>query len=154
VRTFKGGEIIPPDKSTGFLQYGRPKADSAPPKPDMPINSAARPTPRDPSGEPPQSPRASGLLGELGVERDVFLACDQQNSYIGVMLLQQLFALEHNFIAKKIAKAHPDWSDEAVFQCAKLSVAAIQAKIHTIGTACSLGCWRPIPRAFACELRS
>jgi alpha-dioxygenase len=45
---------------------------------------------------------------------------------------QDLFAREHNAIADAIAAAHPDYSDERLFGLARLAVAAIAAKIHTI----------------------
>jgi Animal haem peroxidase len=45
---------------------------------------------------------------------------------------QDLFAREHNAIADAIAAAHPDYSDERLFGLARLPVAAIAAKIHTI----------------------
>ena len=39
---------------------------------------------------------------------------------------------EHNAIADEIGKAHPDYHDQRIFDLARLAVAAVVAKIHTI----------------------
>lgn len=57
---------------------------------------------------------------------------DQRNTWAGVTLLQDLFAREHNMIADAIAAAEPELDDEGLFRKARLAVAAIVAKIHTI----------------------
>lgn len=57
---------------------------------------------------------------------------DQMNSWAGVALLQDLFAREHNMIADAVAAAEPDLDDEGIFRKARLAVAALVAKIHTI----------------------
>jgi hypothetical protein len=47
-------------------------------------------------------------------------------------MLLTLFAREHNAICDRLARAYPDWSDEQLFQKARLVNAALMAKIHTV----------------------
>ena len=46
--------------------------------------------------------------------------------------MQTLFAREHNAIAKHLAEHYPTWTDEELFQRARLINAALLAKIHTV----------------------
>jgi alpha-dioxygenase len=59
---------------------------------------------------------------------------DIANSWAGVTLLQKLFQEEHNAVAKRIAKEHPELSDddESLFNVARLVVAGVVAKVHTV----------------------
>jgi hypothetical protein len=43
-----------------------------------------------------------------------------------------LFAMEHNAICERLRAEYPDWSDERLFQTARLINAALLAKIHTV----------------------
>ena len=43
-----------------------------------------------------------------------------------------VFAREHNAICDRLAREYPDWSDEQLFQKARLINAALLAKIHTV----------------------
>jgi hypothetical protein len=52
--------------------------------------------------------------------------------WLGVGMLQTLFAQEHNSICDMLAAAHPDFDDEMLFQRARLITAALLAKIHTV----------------------
>jgi hypothetical protein len=52
--------------------------------------------------------------------------------WLGMGLLVNLFAREHNAICDRLATAYPNWSDEDLFQKARLVVAALLAKIHTV----------------------
>jgi hypothetical protein len=52
--------------------------------------------------------------------------------WLGLALLQTLFAMEHNSICDMLALAHPDFDDETLFQRARLINAALLAKIHTV----------------------
>jgi hypothetical protein len=52
--------------------------------------------------------------------------------WLGLVLMQALFAHEHNAVADHLARAYPTWSDEQVFQRARLVNAALLAKIHTV----------------------
>jgi Animal haem peroxidase len=52
--------------------------------------------------------------------------------WLGLGMLQTLFAKEHNSICDMLAAAHPDYDDETLFQRARLVNAALLAKIHTV----------------------
>ena len=75
-----------------------------------------------------------GLLHTTGQTDGGSLPGDRQNSWIGVSLLQDLFIREHNAIATSIAQHHPELAgnDEKLFNRARLVVAALVAKIHTV----------------------
>ncbi|HEY0584373.1 MAG TPA: peroxidase family protein [Chloroflexota bacterium] len=52
--------------------------------------------------------------------------------WVGLGLLLTLFAREHNAICDRLAQEYPDWSDEQLFQKARLINAALLAKLHTV----------------------
>jgi hypothetical protein len=52
--------------------------------------------------------------------------------WLGLGLLLTLFAREHNAICDRLASVYPDWTDEQLFQNARLINAALLAKIHTV----------------------
>ncbi len=52
--------------------------------------------------------------------------------WLGMGLLVNLFAREHNAICDRLAREYPSWTDEALFQHARLINAALLAKIHTV----------------------
>jgi hypothetical protein len=52
--------------------------------------------------------------------------------WVGLGLLMTLFAREHNAICDRLATEYPTWSDEDLFQRARLINAALLAKIHTV----------------------
>ena len=52
--------------------------------------------------------------------------------WLGLGMLQSLFALEHNSVCDMLAAAHPGYDDETLFQRARLVTAALLAKIHTV----------------------
>ena len=54
------------------------------------------------------------------------------NWWIGLALLHTLFAREHNAVCDRLQEAYPDWSDERLYQTARLVIAALTAKIQTI----------------------
>jgi len=54
------------------------------------------------------------------------------NWWIGLSLFHTLFALEHNAVCAELARHNPGWSDEDLFGHARLVVAALLAKIHTL----------------------
>jgi hypothetical protein len=57
---------------------------------------------------------------------------DQPGFWIGLGMLQVLFTLEHNAICDRLKTEYPGWSDEDIFQRARLINAALLAKIHTV----------------------
>ncbi|MFF7454588.1 peroxidase family protein [Kitasatospora sp. NPDC008115] len=52
--------------------------------------------------------------------------------WLGLAMMQQLFAREHNAICDHLHRAYPGWGDEELFQRARLVNAALLAKIHTV----------------------
>ena len=52
--------------------------------------------------------------------------------WIGLELLHTLFMREHNAVCDMLGAAYPDWSDDQVFDKARLVIAALIAKIHTV----------------------
>jgi hypothetical protein len=52
--------------------------------------------------------------------------------WVGLEILFTLFAREHNAICEHLAGEYPNWSDEQLFQRARLVNAALLAKIHTV----------------------
>jgi hypothetical protein len=54
------------------------------------------------------------------------------NWWVGLSLLHNLFAREHNVICDGLKVRYPIWSDEELFQRARLINAALIAKIHTV----------------------
>ncbi|MFY0583990.1 peroxidase family protein [Cystobacter fuscus] len=54
------------------------------------------------------------------------------NWWLGLSLLHTLFTLEHNAICERLQQAHPDASDEELYQRARLVNCALLAKIHTV----------------------
>jgi hypothetical protein len=52
--------------------------------------------------------------------------------WLGLVMLQALFTSEHNAICAMLQRSYPDWADEQLFQRARLILAALIAKIHTV----------------------
>ncbi|HEY7033786.1 MAG TPA: peroxidase family protein [Thermomicrobiales bacterium] len=52
--------------------------------------------------------------------------------WLGLALLHNLFTLEHNAICDQFRTRYPHWSDDEVFDHARLVNAALLAKIHTV----------------------
>jgi hypothetical protein len=83
----------------------------------------------------------TGERGQLKVEPNGLLPLDDKgieltgvngNWWLGLSLMHTLFTLEHNAIADRLASAHPRWSDDDMFDHARLVNAALMAKIHTV----------------------
>jgi hypothetical protein len=52
--------------------------------------------------------------------------------WLGQLMMQTVFRLEHNAICDRLRAEYPTWSDEEYFQRARLINAALIAKIHTV----------------------
>jgi hypothetical protein len=52
--------------------------------------------------------------------------------WLGLALMQTLFTREHNAICEMLRGRYPSWTDEEIFQRARLINAALIAKIHTV----------------------
>jgi hypothetical protein len=82
----------------------------------------------------------SGQDGKLRVEPDGSLPLPpgadgnpttEPGFWIGLVVLQNLFTHEHNAVCDRLRGAYPGWTDEQIFQRARLILAALIAKIHT-----------------------
>ena len=84
----------------------------------------------------------SGEGGRLRVESGGLLPLDPAtgvevtgvtgNWWLGLDLMHTLFTLEHNAIADHLHGEYPTWSDQELFDRARLVTAALTAKIHTV----------------------
>ena len=93
----------------------------------------------DPDG---QARVRSGVDGKLTIGPDGLLPRDpetgtdvtavQGNWWVGLSLMHTLFTLEHNVICDRLRAEYPAWSDDELFAHARLIVAALLAKIHTV----------------------
>jgi hypothetical protein len=79
--------------------------------------------------------------GKLTVDANRLLPTDDSgieitgvsgNWWIGLELMHTLFALEHNAICDRLKAEYPTWSDQELFDRARLINAALLAKIHTV----------------------
>jgi hypothetical protein len=52
--------------------------------------------------------------------------------WLGLEMMMTLFILEHNSICDRLVAEYPNWSDDEIFQRARLITAALLAKIHTV----------------------
>ena len=52
--------------------------------------------------------------------------------WLGLAMMHTLFTLEHNAICDRLHAEYPTWSDEELYQRARLINAALLAKIHTV----------------------
>jgi len=81
----------------------------------------------------------SGEDGKLTVGPDGMLprelvarASKEPGFWVGLALLQTLFVLEHNAICDRFRAEYPSWSDDHLFDRARLINSALLAKIHTV----------------------
>ncbi len=72
-----------------------------------------------------------GLLPK-DLEENVDLAGVAGNFWLGLGLLHTLFTLEHNAICDRLRSEHRTWSDDKLYERARLVNAAVMAKIHTV----------------------
>jgi hypothetical protein len=70
--------------------------------------------------------------GSLPVPRGEGGPTQEPGFWLGLVMLQTVFTLEHNAICDMLRAAYPSWDDEELFQRARLVVAALVAKIHTV----------------------
>ncbi|HLZ07223.1 MAG TPA: peroxidase family protein, partial [Chloroflexota bacterium] len=84
----------------------------------------------------------SGVGGRMAIEPNGFLPLDPKlgvdltgvngNWWVGLSLLHNLFVREHNAICDRLRAEYPSWSDDDLFDRARLVNAALIAKIHTV----------------------
>lgn len=80
--------------------------------------------------------------GKLAIGDDGLLPLDpvkgvdrtgvNDNWWVGLSLLHTLFTLEHNAICDALQDDHPDWSDDRLYDVARLVNSALMAKIHSV----------------------
>jgi Animal haem peroxidase len=83
------------------------------------------------SGENGKLRMAEDGLPPKELERALDLAGVDGNFWVGLGLLHTLFMHEHNAICDRLRREHRDWSDDQIFDKARLVNAALMAKIHT-----------------------
>ena len=83
----------------------------------------------------------SHVGGRLKLQTDGRLPLNRQkvedtgmnrNWWVGLAMLHNLFAREHNAICDHLSQSYPDWDDNRLFNVARLVNAAVMAKIHSI----------------------
>jgi hypothetical protein len=88
-----------------------------------------------------QLPRRSGADGKLliGPGNRLVFPDDPATSpafvpgwWLGLNMMSTVFIREHNAIADALRAAYPQWTDEDLYQRARLVTAALIAKIHTV----------------------
>ena len=73
----------------------------------------------------------SGLIPHE-IEAQIDLTGVAGNFWVGLALLHSLFMREHNTICDHLHERHPELGDDELFDKARLVVAALMAKIHTV----------------------
>ena len=82
----------------------------------------------DENGLLPLDPAYVDSNGKAGID----MTGRNQNYWMGLSLLHTLFTLEHNAVAKRLKEEYPSWTDDQLFDKARLVTAALIAKIHTV----------------------
>jgi hypothetical protein len=77
------------------------------------------------------------LIGDDGLlpledEKGIDLVGNPGTWWLGIGLLHTLFVKEHNTICDHLKSQNPSWTDNQLFNNARLIVAAMTAKIHTV----------------------
>ena len=62
----------------------------------------------------------------------IHVAGSTDNWWVGLAMLHTLFAREHNYVCGRLVELEPAWTDQKVFATARLIIAALLAKIHTV----------------------
>ncbi|MCB5181560.1 peroxidase family protein [Streptomyces antimicrobicus] len=70
--------------------------------------------------------------GSLFPDRPDLDPANTPGFWLGLLMMHHLFILEHNAVCERLAREYPQWTDEQLFQRARLIVAALIAKIHTV----------------------
>ncbi len=83
----------------------------------------------------------TGQDGKLRIGHDGLVPVDPRNKdhpadepgfWVGLVVLHSLFVQEHNAICDRLKAEYPTWSDEELFDHARLVNTALLAKIHTV----------------------
>jgi len=74
-----------------------------------------------------------GANGLIPVDpRNVNHPADEPGFWLGIAMLHTLFTREHNAICDRLKAEYPHWSDDDLFDHARLVNTALLAKIHTV----------------------
>jgi hypothetical protein len=82
-----------------------------------------------------------GQDGKLKIGADGLIRVDPRNEkhpadepgfWVGLAMLHTLFTREHNAVCDRLKAEHPQWSDDELFDHARLVISALLAKIHTV----------------------
>ena len=76
--------------------------------------------------------RMENGLPPFDIVDNIDLSSPQANLWVGLAALHTVFMLEHNAIAEALARAYPSYSDDQLYNKARLINAALMAKIHTV----------------------
>ena len=89
-----------------------------------------------------------GVDGKLKLGSDNLLPVDPHtgidisgvtgNWWVGLAMLHTLFTLEHNAICDRLRSEFKTWTDQELFDRARLINAALMAKIHTVEWTCAI----------------
>ena len=71
-------------------------------------------------------------LPPADVEQNIDLKGVAGNFWIGLALLHSLFMREHNAVCDRLHAEYPQMTDQQLYEKARLVVAALMAKIHTV----------------------
>ncbi|CAD7694879.1 unnamed protein product [Ostreobium quekettii] len=83
----------------------------------------------------------TGKDGKLIIGSDGLIPLDESgldmagfndNWWLGLSVLHTLFVKEHNYLCDELKKQHPEWDDEILYNKARLLIAALSAKVHTV----------------------
>ncbi|KAJ7799743.1 heme peroxidase [Mycena olivaceomarginata] len=83
----------------------------------------------------------SGVDGKLLVAEDGLLPVGpdgldvtgfNDNWWVGLSMLHNIWTKEHNLVADMFKKSNPTWTDQQLFDHARLVTTALNAKIHTV----------------------
>ncbi|XP_031564179.1 alpha-dioxygenase 2-like [Actinia tenebrosa] len=80
--------------------------------------------------------------GKLKVDDEGFIPTDPKtrieitgfsnNWWVGLSLLHNAFTHEHNSVCDMLKNKHPSWSDQKIYDTARLIISALIAKIHVV----------------------
>ncbi len=94
------------------------------------------------SKEPYVSAVRTGVGGKLRIDPDGLLPAELEasvdlsdvagNFWVGLGVLHSLFMQEHNAVCDRLKAEYPSWTDDEIYDKARLVIAALMAKIHTV----------------------
>jgi len=83
----------------------------------------------------------TGSYGKLKIGDDGLLPLDKNNVdiagfndnwWLGLSVFHTIFVKEHNYVCDELLRRNPTWDDRKLYNVARLIIAALMARIHTI----------------------